>query len=75
MARTYYTLAHRNEETGVWSAQFGDYSRATVFEEREEWFDHYDREGLILRRRDIKIITSGDQQTDIDAAIAKLNAA
>lgn len=62
---TYYTLAVR--ENGTWGAQFGDYDRETVAEEKIDYADH----GYLAR--DLKIIRTGDNQTDIDAAIAAMN--
>lgn len=65
--RVYYTLAVRDGDT--WSPQFGDYSRSTVKDELDDWVDS----GNFTRKR-CKIVTSGDTQAEINAAIAKLNA-
>lgn len=67
MTKRYFTLVVR--EAGVWAPQFGDYDREVVEEEREVSL----YSDSTLRRADCKIITSGDRQADIDAAIAKLN--
>ena len=61
----YHTLAVY--EGGRWSPEFGDYDRETVEYEREALEPQY-------RRRDTKIITTSDAQSDIEAAVAKLNA-
>lgn len=68
MARKYFTLAQRIE--GVWYPQFGDYDRAVVDQERQDWRDA----GTALAS-DLRVISSGARQADINAAIAKLNAA
>ena len=65
MARKYFTLAVRTD--GKWSAQFGDYDRATVQDELTDYRDHD------MKAKDLRIVISGDRQSDIDAAIAKLN--
>jgi hypothetical protein len=62
---TYYTLAVR--EDGVWGAQFGDYDRETVVDEKIDYHDHG------YSARDLKIIRTGDNQVDIDARIAAMN--
>jgi hypothetical protein len=62
---TYYTLAVR--EDGVWGAQFGDYDRDVVVDEK---LDYRDRGYSV---RDLKIVRTGDAQTDIDARIAAMN--
>ena len=62
---TYYTLAIR--EGGIWGAQFGDYDRDTVVDEKIEYQDH----GYLAR--DLKIIRTGNNQADIDARIAAMN--
>ena len=69
MARKYYTLCTR--EDGVWAPQFGDYSREVVEQERD---DYRDSSHQTYKARDLRIITSGDKQADINAAVAKLNA-
>lgn len=67
-ARTYFTLAIRAD--GVWSPQFGDYDRETVEQEARDMRDS----DSALRSKDCKVISSGDSQDAINAAIAKLNA-
>jgi hypothetical protein len=66
MSRRYHVLLTR--EGGVaWAIAFGDYSRATVNEERTDYRDHD------WKARDLKIITTGDTQAEIDAAVAEIN--
>lgn len=67
-ARTYYTLAIRRD--GKWSPEFGDYDRDNVNDEWESYFH-----GDCVPRDDLRIVTSGDAQADVDAAIAALNEA
>lgn len=61
--RPYFTLATRDD--GKWSPQFGDYSRAVVAQESTDSYSDY-------RRADKRIITSGDSEDAINAAIAAL---
>lgn len=68
MARKYHTLCIR--EDGIWAPQFGDYSREVVEQERD---DHRDSANG-YKAKDMRIITSGDTQAAINAAVAKLNA-
>lgn len=64
--KKYYTLV-TCEDGGPWAVQFGDYDKQTVRDEQEDYCD-----GGIPRRY-TKIITSGDSQADIDAAVKELN--
>lgn len=66
--RTYYTLAVR--EGGVFAPQFGDYDRETVAQELEDLLDGYDAP----RRKDCRILKTTDRQSDIESAVAALNA-
>jgi hypothetical protein len=66
MSREYYTLAVY--EDGHWSPQFGDYSRAVVKQEREDW---HDSQGYPYAH--LTIISTGPLQADIDAGIRALN--
>ena len=66
---TYYTLAVKDADTGQWGAQFGDYDRDTVKDERADMADGYDR----IPKCRMRILTTSEQQSDIDAAIAALN--
>lgn len=70
MSKRYYTLLERSKDGLLWSPQFGDYDRAVVAQEGDDRRDGSDWvEGTKL-----KIIATGDKQSDIDAAIAGLNA-
>ena len=66
MARRYYMLYTRDD--GVWSPQFGDYSRKVVEGEREDYRDHD------CKAKDLKVVRlDSDLQADIDAMTIKLN--
>lgn len=65
--RQYYTLVERST-SGVWSPQFGDFDRKLVELERQDYIDSGEIKG-----KNLKIITSGDTQAEIDAAVDKLN--
>lgn len=65
--RTYYTLCLWEDDQ--WTPQFGDYSRKVVRDELEDY-----RYTLDYRRDQLRIVSSGDEQSDIDAAVAQLNA-
>lgn len=73
MAKKYYTLAQFNVEAKTWQPQFGDYDRKVVEDEREDILCGYNC-GVMVRKKDVKIITTDETQAAIDAAIAKLNA-
>jgi hypothetical protein len=63
--RRYFTLATKDtKDGGVFAPQFGDYDRECVVAEMEE----YKARGEVCR-----IVSSGDSQADIVAAVAKLN--
>lgn len=65
-SRPYYVLFVR--ELGQWTQQFGDYSRATVAEERQDYRDHD------CRASDLRIVRiKSDLQTDCDAVLAGMN--
>lgn len=64
MARKYHSLLLRTD--GRWGVEFGDYDRQCVADERDEYSRDYPA-------RDLKIITTGDAQADINAAVEKLN--
>lgn len=67
MSRKYHTLLTRME--GVWAIEFGSYDRADVVAELEAIHD-----GGMYLKRDMKIVTTGDAQADIEAKVAELNA-
>lgn len=63
---TYYTLCivdHR----GVYMPEFGDYDRETVEQEMRDAKDSGETNAM-------RIIVSGDTQSEINAAVADLNA-
>jgi hypothetical protein len=62
----YYTLVTR--ENGKWGPQFGDYDRKIVMQElRDSYLGLY-------KLNDMKIISTGPKQADINEAVRKLNA-
>ena len=63
--KRYFILAVRFEASDRYTAQFGDYDREVVAQEREDEYE----EAYATR-----IISAPDDQQSIDAAIAKLNA-
>lgn len=63
----YFTLAIRTN--GIWGAEFGDYHKATVQEEKA---DRRYCDGI--KAADICIIMTDETQAAIDAGIAQLNA-
>jgi hypothetical protein len=65
--RTYYSLVVWEDD--AWAQQFGDYSRKVVRDELEDY-----RYSLGYRRDQLRILATGDEQADIDAAVAQLNA-
>lgn len=67
MARKYYTLVEFRD--GRWTPEFGDFDKETVAQERRDRLDSYDA----LKASQIKVISSGAAQAEIDAAVAKLN--
>ena len=62
--KTYYSLL--TFDHGRWSVQFGGYDKEVVKDERRDWFDS-DPEMKTM------IVRSGDSQSAIEAAVAKLN--
>lgn len=66
MARQYHTLLLLDR--GIWCPEFGDYDQATVQAERD---DYHQGGGYDLQH--LRIITTGDSQAAITAAVAKLN--
>ncbi|WP_085025256.1 hypothetical protein [Ensifer aridi] len=68
MARKYHTLVAIDGSPGCpWAIEFGDYDLETV---KDEYADMRDRG---WKAKELKIITTGDTQAEIDAAVAKLN--
>jgi hypothetical protein len=69
MSHRYFTLIRR-EADGKWAIEFGDYSRRTVQDELEDTVGGW--EGI--RRKDLRIIQTSDDQASINAAVTALNA-
>lgn len=65
MTKRYFSLLERDD--GVWRIEFGAYDRDDVEAEREDRKDHG------VKISNLKIISTGAKQVDIDAAVAKLN--
>lgn len=63
--RPYYVLAV-NEE-GQWIMGFGDYDRRTVRDEMQDYRDQG------IRRKDMRVLTTADDQDSVQAAVDALN--
>lgn len=68
MKTTYYTLLVRSDRNQPWEIHFGDYSRAVAMQERDDVVD-----GGEVGRNNTCVITTGDQQDEINAAVRSLN--
>ncbi len=71
MARKYHTLLVRHTP---WGIEFGSYDRSDVEGEQEEMGSRPKGTWGYTPKKDTKIITTGDKQADIQAAVDKLNA-
>lgn len=70
MTRSYHVLLVRY--FGDWCIEFGDYSRSCVAQERRDCIDSL---AGYLKRKDTQIVSfPSDDQSAIDAHVAKLNA-
>ncbi len=67
MARKYYTLCIRHETSGNFCPEFGDWSRSVVMDERDDLLDHD------IKRKNIRVISTGGTQAEINAGVARLN--
>lgn len=66
--RKYYTVVSIDGSPGCpWGIEFGAYDHDTVW---DEYLGMRDRG---WKRRELRIITTGDTQDEIDAAVAELN--
>lgn len=66
--RKYHTLVSIDGSPGcLWAIEFGDYDRANVEAEYQEFRDNG------WKKSELKIITTGDKQADILAALETLN--
>jgi hypothetical protein len=73
--RPYYALFVR--EGGLWTMEFGDYSRDVVKFEQQDWLEHFTVEDRPRRRRvkdSIILELKDDKQWRIDAVFEALNA-
>lgn len=68
-ARRYFVLVLHDAEFNRWGVEFGDYDRECVQSELDDYRDKG------VAKRFLRILTTLDRQADIDAAVAKLNAA
>jgi len=64
--KPYFTLLEKNDD-GLWTIEFGAYDKEDCKSELDDRVDHD------VRRRNLKIITTGAKQAEINAAVAKLN--
>lgn len=66
--RKYFSLLSIDGTPGCkWAIEFGDYDLQTVEDERDDYRDRG------WKAKELKIITTGDTQAAIDAAVAELN--
>lgn len=70
--RFYYTLVYIDPEQCRWVIEYGSYDRSEVAQERSDFHDSHI--GRYILKRNSRIITSGDKQTDIQAKVDQLNA-
>lgn len=66
MARKYFTVVVRDTRNSAWEIHFGDYSKAVADQEKLD----------VLENDDFgyaKVITTGDAQSDIEAAVKYMN--
>ncbi|RVP18165.1 hypothetical protein [Sinorhizobium meliloti] len=67
-SKPYHVLVSVDGSPGCkWAVEFGDYDETTV---KQEFADMRDQG---WKRRELKIITTGDTQAEINAAVAELN--
>ncbi len=68
MSRQYHSLLLNSgtADAPQWGVEFGDYVKRVVQEERDEYRRDHPAKAL-------RIITTGDKQADIAAAVASLN--
>lgn len=68
----YFTLFVYEQNTqmhGKWVNHFGDYNKSVVQEEMENL--HYGWDSI--KKKNMRIVKTSDDQADIDAALNKLN--
>jgi len=64
----YFYLLGRDNASSLWCIQFGSYDRQEVVFERQCY-----RDSLAIAASNLKIVSCGDTQDDIEALRAKLN--
>jgi len=69
MKKAYYILMVYNTEHNKWYQEFGDYDKSVVQSEFEHFPEGY--EGIL--KKNMKIVKSGDTQSEIDSIINKAN--
>lgn len=67
--RPYHTLLLREGKGEPWSIEFGDYDRKVVDQEMQDRKEAYDH----TRKRKYQIITTGETEAEIRAAVAAIN--
>ena len=67
--KTYYTLFVYEPDHQRWYNHFGDYDKETVADEMDDL--NYGWDGILMKH--MRIISTPDDQTAIDAALDKLN--
>lgn len=67
MGKKYYTLASRDGPDAPFAVQFGSYDRKDVD------FELRDMRDKGVPKGDLRIFSSGDKQSEVDAALAELN--
>ncbi len=65
--RLYHSLLTRNSPVHPWRIEFGDYDKECVEQEREDDYSSFSK-------KNVKIITTTDDQPSIQAAVDDLNA-
>jgi hypothetical protein len=75
MSKKYYTLVSKdvNNSADPWTIEFGDYSRGIVSGEMREYRYNNALRNEGEERREYKIISSGDSQSEIEAVVKELN--
>jgi len=68
--KKYYTLFVYELEHQKWFNYFGDYEKQTVIDECDDLYENL-YHGIL--KQHMRIVKTSDQQTDIDAALDKLN--
>lgn len=67
MISTYHTLLERDGPGSKWFIEFGCYDRETVDDEKQDRIDSG------VKSRNLLIISTGETQSNIELAVARLN--